>query len=159
MRVLLPLLAVLVSIVPLWAQAQVAAPGLPEADKQAIASYNLNEDVFNRLVAATKEARAQGIKPQQPPANAQVHNLDDLANQAVGSDPRIAPLIKKHGFTPREFLLANIALMNAALVVQSRSQPEMAQYIDQSKVNKANVSFYEAHQSQIAALQSSGGGQ
>lgn len=156
-RALFSLLGMLVLLAPLGAQAQAAAPGLPEADKQAIASYNLNDDVFNRLVAATKDARAQGIKPQQPGNPGQVHNLDDLANQAVGSDPRIAPLIKKHGFTPREFLLANIALMNAALVVQSRSQPEMAQYIDQSKVNKANVSFYEAHQSQIAALQSGGG--
>jgi len=42
--------------------------------------------------------------------------------------------------------------MNAALVVQSKSQPELAKMIDQSKVNGANVTFYEAHRAQIEAL-------
>ncbi|PWK85242.1 hypothetical protein [Fulvimonas soli] len=147
------LLAIAASL-PLGAKAQ-AAPGLPEADKQAIQHYTLNEDVFNRLVATTKEAQAAGIHPQQSGDPSQIHSLDDLANQAVGSDKRIAPLIAKHGFTPREFLLANIALMNAGLVVQSKSQPELAKMIDQSKVNSANVAFYESHRAQIEALMQS----
>lgn len=150
------LLVLLFLLAPGWAHAQ-ATPGLPEADKQAIAQYTLTDDVFNRLIAATKDARAQGIKPQQVGDPAQVHTLDDLVNQAIGGDKRIAPLIRKHGFTPREFLLANIALMNASLVVQSKSQPDLARYIDQSKVNAANVRFFEAHQAQIAALMQSGG--
>ena len=113
--------------------------------------------MFNRLIAATKEARAEGIKPQQQPADpAKVHTLDDLAAQAVSGDPRISPLIKRYGFTPREFLLANIALMNAAMVEQSKAQPELASQIDQTKVNQANVSFIEAHQAQIQALMQGG---
>jgi hypothetical protein len=135
------------------------APDLPEADKQAIRNYNLNDDVFNRLIAATKEARAQNIRPQQAaPDPSKVHSLDDLAGQAVGSDPRIGPLIKKYGFTPREFMLANLALMNAAIASQAKSDPNMASQIDQSKVNQANVAFFEAHQDQIMALSRQGGG-
>ncbi|MDI3261862.1 MAG: hypothetical protein QJR11_03540 [Fulvimonas sp.] len=145
------LLLVALAVSPLSLKAQ-AAPGLPEADKQAIQQYTLTEDVFNRLVAATKEAQAAGIHPQQAGDPSQIHSLDDLARQAMSSDPRIPALIAKHGFTPREFLLANIALMNAGLVVQAKSQPELAKMIDQSKVNAANVAFYEAHQAQIEAL-------
>ena len=64
--------------------------------------------------------------------------------------------MQKHGFTPREFLLANLALMNAALAVQARSDPNLAKTIDQSKVNTANVAFFESHQQQIAAQMSEG---
>jgi hypothetical protein len=149
------LFALVLLMVPLFAQAQTMA-ALPVADQQAIRNYNLNDDVFNRLIAATKEARVEGIKPQEQPADpSKVHTLDDLAAQAVGGDPRITPLIKKYGFTPREFLLANIALMNAAMVEQSKSQPELASQIDQTKVNQANVTFIEAHQAQIQALMQS----
>ena len=141
-------------IVPAWAQAQGnPANGLPEADKQAIQKYSLNEDVFTRMIDVTKEARAAGIKPDQRNTDfSQVHNLDDLAKLVVGADPRIEPLIKKHGFTPRDFLLANMALTNAAMASQAKSNPEMAKYIDQSKINTANVAFFESHQQQITAL-------
>jgi len=150
------LLALVLLLLPLWSQAQGIA-SLPVADQQAIHNYNLNDDVFNRLIAATKEARVEGIKPQEQPADpTKVHTLDDLASQAVSGDPRLAPLIKKFGFTPREFLLANIALMNAAMVEQSKTQPELASQIDQSKVNQANVSFIETHQAQIQALMQGG---
>lgn len=140
------------AMLPHVAMAQAATQGLSDADKQQIKDYNLNEDVFGRLLAATKEARTQGIHSQANPDPSKVHSLDDLAAQALAGDTRIAPLIKKYGFTPREFMLANIALVNAAIVVQGRNDPAMAKSIDQSKVNMANVAFYESHQAQIAAL-------
>lgn len=136
---------------------QASGPELPAADQQAIKDYNLNEDVLGRLLAVTKEARAQNIRPQPAPDPAKVRSLDDLANYAIGGDAKLAPLVKKHGFTPREFLLANLALMNAALAVQSRSDPNLAKTIDQSKVNNANVAFFESHQQQIAAQMSGEG--
>ncbi|TBR38872.1 MULTISPECIES: hypothetical protein [Dyella] len=132
--------------------AQSGQPTLPDSDKQAIKDYNLTEDVLTRLAAATKDARQMGIKPQAAPDPSKVHNLDDLANQAIASDPKIGPLIKKYGFTPRDFMIANIALVNAIIVVQSRSNPDMAKSIDQSKVNMNNVVFIEQHQQQIQAM-------
>ncbi|MFC5740923.1 hypothetical protein [Dyella tabacisoli] len=129
-----------------------SGPGLPDADMQAIKSYNLNDDIFNRLIATTKEARTLGIKPQAGPGPGQVKNLDDLAERAVSGDPRIKPLIKTHGFTPREFMLANLALMNAAIASQAKSDPQAASQLDQSKVNQANVAFFESHQAQLNAL-------
>lgn len=149
---LLALMGAMLLLAPLWAQAQ-QVPVLTTADKQAIAKYTLNEDNFTRLIGASKDAHNAGIKPQQPKDFSNVRNLDDLANLPVAQDKRIAPLLQKYGFTPREFLLANLALMNAGIAVQAKSNPEAAKYMDKSRVNAANVSFYEAHEPQIAALQ------
>lgn len=153
-RISLKLVACVMLLAPMWAQAQ-AAPVVSDADKQAIRSYTLNDDVFNRLVATGKEAKAQKIAATQPDMS-KVHNLDDLAEQTVGANKPLAAVVKKHGFTPREFLLANLAMMNAGMVVAAKSNPEMAKHIDQSKVNSANVSFYESHQAQIQSLMSDG---
>ena len=139
-------------LAPLMVQAQ-DVPVFSAADKQAIAGYNLNEDNFKRLVGATKEAHDLHINPEQPKDFSNVHSLDDLANLPVAQDKRVAPLLQKYGFTPREFLLANFALMNAGMAVQAKSHPEAAQYMDKSRINPANVSFYEAHEAQIGALQ------
>jgi hypothetical protein len=152
LRPLLFCLGATLTMLPLCSQAQ-QVPIFSAADKQAIENYNLNDDNFKRLIGATKEAHDQGINPEQPKDFSNIHSLDDLANLPVSQDKRVAPLLQKYGFTPREFLLANFALMNAGMAVQAKTHPEAAQYMDKSRINPANVSFYEAHEAQIGALQ------
>jgi hypothetical protein len=147
----LGVLTLVLGAVPLT-HAQVAPPGLTQADKEQIKKYTLNDDVFNRLVAATQEARATGIPPQAAPDATKVHSLDDLANQAMASDPRIPVLVKKYGFTPREFMVANIALMNAIMSARARNDPALSNNLNKVWVNPDNIRFVDAHQAQIAAL-------
>ena len=144
----------LLALSPLaMAQEPQQGPELPEADKQAILQYNVTEDSFSRLAATTEEARKSGIKPNESHADfSKVKSLDELADTVVASDPRIKPLITKHGFTPREFLLVNIALSNAAMAIQAQSNPEQAKLVDPTKINTANVAFVNAHRQQISAL-------
>ena len=144
-------LVLVLGAVPL-AHAQTVPPGLPQADKQQIKQYMLNGDVFGRLAAATREARAAGIPPQAAPDATKVHSLDDLANQAMAADPRIPALVKKYGFTPREFMLANIALMNAIMAVQARNDPALSNNLNQTWVNAENIRFVESHQAEVQAL-------
>jgi hypothetical protein len=163
-RIILAALLATAAIAPGAALAQSGAPAagqdapnpaaqIPAADKQAIQSYNLTEDVFDRLVKVSQEAKKVGIRPQDARTDmSKIHSLDDLAAQVTSADSRIEPLIKKYGFTPREFLLANLAVTNAAIASEAKNNPQMAQYVDQSKVNQKNVAFYEAHKAQIAAL-------
>lgn len=132
--------------------AQETLPALPDADKQQIKKYTLSEDAFGRLAAATREARATGIPPQAAPDASKVHSLDDLANQAMAADPRIPALVKKYGFTPREFMLANIALMNAVMAVQARNHPALSGNLNQVWVNADNIRFVESHQADVQAL-------
>jgi hypothetical protein len=147
----LGVLALLLGMVPL-AHAQLAPTGLPDADKQQIKNYTLNDDVFNRLAAATREARASGIQPQAAPDASKVHSLDDLAAQAMASDARIPALVKKYGFTPREFMVANIALMNAVMSVQARDDPALSNNLNKVWVNPDNLRFVDSHRAQVAAL-------
>ena len=156
-RCRLGLLLLMLVAAPL-AHAQLSPAGLPDADKQQIKNYTLNDDVFNRLAAATHEARAAGIPPQAAPDAAKVHSLDDLAAQAMAGDARIPPLVKKYGFTPREFMLANIALMNAVMAVQARNDPALANNLNQVWVNPDNLRFVDAHRDAIAALLQGGQG-
>jgi hypothetical protein len=160
-RYILAALLATASVVPVSTFAQEAAPApaanpasqIPAADKQAIQNYNLNDDVFNRIVKVSQEAKAQGIKPKDAQTDfSKIHSLDDLAAQVTNADPRIAPLIKKYGFTPREFLLANLAVTNAAIASEAKNNPQMAAYVDQKKVNQQNVAFYESHKDKINAL-------
>jgi len=138
------------------AHAQITPSGLPEADKQQIKNYTLNDDVFGRLLAATKEARTQGIPPQAAPDPTKVHSLDDLATQAMAGDQRIPALVKKYGFTPREFILVNIALTNAILAEQASKDPALAGNLNSTWVNEGNIRFLEAHQAQLAELMQGG---
>lgn len=160
-RFVLAALLAAASVAPAAVFAQDAAPppsanpanAIPAADKQAIQNYNLNDDVFNRIVKVSQEAKKEGIKPKDAKTDfSKIHSLDDLAAQVTAADPRIEPLIKKYGFTPREFLLANLAVTNAAIASEAKNNPQMAAYVDQSKVNQQNVTFYEAHKAQINAL-------
>jgi hypothetical protein len=157
------------TVAPVAVQAQAAAPAqqdapnpaaqIPASDKQAIQNYNLNEDVFNRIVKVSQEAKQQGINPRDAKTDfSKVHSLDDLAKTVTESDPRIGPLLQKYNFTPREFLLANLAVTNAAIASEAKNNPQMAQYVDQSKVNQKNVAFYEAHKDRINALMAQGDG-
>ncbi|AIF48577.1 hypothetical protein HY57_15710 [Dyella japonica A8] len=145
------MLALVLGAVPL-VHAQVTPPGLPQADKQQIKQYTLNDDVFGRLAAATREARAAGIPPQAAPDATKVHSLNDLANQAMAADPRIPALVKKYGFTPREFMLANIALMNAIMALQARNDQALSGNLNQTWVNADNIRFVESHQAEVQAL-------
>jgi hypothetical protein len=164
-RYILAALLATAAVAPAAVFAQQAAPAdqsapaanpasqIPAADKQAIQNYNLTDDVFSRIVKVSQEAKKEGIKPKDAKTDfSKIHSLDDLAAQITAADPRIEPLIKKYGFTPREFLLANLAVTNAAIASEAKSNPQMAAYVDQSKVNQKNVAFYEAHKAQINSL-------
>lgn len=146
-------LVLVLGVAPL-AHAQMLPSGLPDADKQQIKQYTLNDDVFGRLAAATREARATGIPPQAAPDPGKVHNLDELAAQAMASDPRIPVLVKKYGFTPREFMLANIALMNAVMAVQARNNAALSSNLNQVWINADNIRYVEGHQSEVQSLMS-----
>jgi len=60
--------------------------------------------------------------------------------------------VKKYGFTPREFMLANIALMNAVMAVQARNDPALSGNLNQVWINADNIRFVESHQSDVQAL-------
>lgn len=138
----------LVLLLPALAMAQ--TQGLSAADRADVQNFTLNQDVLNRLKAVMTEGRAMNIKKSHLDMT-KVHSLDDMADQIVAADPRIKPLLAKHGFTPRQFLVANLALVGTVMTVRyaEKSGHEKAM---ESQLNPANVRFYKAHKTTMDAL-------
>lgn len=136
-------------VLPSMAMAQGQA--LTAADSVEIASFTLTPDVLQRMQAVTTEGKAMKTK-QAALDMSKVHSLDDMAAQMVAVDPRIKPLLAKHGFTPHQFMVANLALINAVMAVNAQNNPQMAGQGDKSTYNAGNVAFYEAHRDAINAM-------
>jgi hypothetical protein len=132
------------------AVAMAQAPGLSAADRADIKNFTLNQDVFNRLKAVMTEGRAMHIKRHQMDMS-KVHSLSDMASQMVQADPRIKPLLAKHGFTPRQFLVANMALVTTVQMVRYGEKTGRAKAME-SQLNPANVRFYQQHKAAIDKL-------
>jgi hypothetical protein len=141
-------------MLPATAMAQ-ARQTMTPADQAEIASFKLDEGVLTRMAALTADGRGMQIKKAQLDM-ARIHSLDDMATQVVAADPRIEPLMRKHGFTPHQFLVANLALVSAAMAATMQADPEMAKHVDASKVNMDNVRFYQAHQAEVDRLMQGG---
>lgn len=144
--------AVCLCILAFWLPglALAQAPGLNAADRADIQAFTINNDVFQRLSTVMTQARALQIK-RSPLDMSKVHSLDDMAKQMVASDPRIKPLLAKYGFTPRQFLVANMAVVGTTMTLERYvGTPQEASV--ESQLNPANVAFYKAHKAAMDAL-------
>ncbi len=123
------------------------APGLSAADRADVQNFNLNDDVFSRLQAVTSEGRAMHINKSHLDMS-KVHSLDDMAKQMVAADPRIKPLLAKHDFTPRQFLVANMALVGTVMAMRYGEKNGKEKAVE-SQLNPNNVSFYKSHKAAV----------
>ncbi|KGI77319.1 hypothetical protein LF63_0110560 [Oleiagrimonas soli] len=149
--------ALLMLLAPALGMAQGVSQRLNAADRAEIANFQLNQDVLARLQAVTADGQSMHIKKSQLDMS-KVHSLDDMADQLVAVDPRIQPMLAKHGFTPHQFVVANLALVGTAMAVQMQRDPKMAQYVESDKLNQHNVDFYKSHESQILRMMQQGEG-
>ncbi len=137
---------------PALAVAQGVAQGLSASDRAEIAAFRLDTDVLARLQAVVAESQQLQLRRGQPDMS-RVHSLDDLAGQLVAIDPRIQPLLARHGFTPHQFVVANLALTTTAMAVSMKRDPRSAADMPPET---ANMQFYESHEAQINRLLMSG---
>ncbi len=141
-------LCALCLLLPAFAMAQ--SPALTAADRADIKAFTITPDVFSRLQAVVAEAQKMHIKRARPDMS-NVHSLDDVAHQLVATDPRIKPLLAKNGFTPRQFLVANLALVSTVVVMEQAAGTPQGKAA-QSQLNPANVRFYKQHKAAMDAL-------
>jgi hypothetical protein len=150
-------LVMLLVLLPALSLAQSAPQQLSAADRAEVGQFQLNQDVLSRLQAVTSEGQSMHIRKSRLDMS-RVHSLDDMADQLTAIDPRIKPLLAKHGFTPHQFVVANMALVGTAMAVRMERDPKMAKYIDTSKLNQHNLAFYKAHEAQILRMMQQGEG-
>ena len=144
---LLRLGVLLLAAVPAVALAQSDMQHLKPADRAEIASFKLDTDVLARLQAVVAESHRMSVR-KAPLDMTRVHSLDDMARQLVAVDPRIQPLLARNGFTPHQFVVANLALVTAAIAVNMKRQGGQAANVPET----ANMRFYERHEAQIGRM-------
>lgn len=147
LRWLLAACCALTLMLPGMATAQAALTAADRADVQA---FTINAEVLSRLKAVVAQARTMHIRRSQPDMS-KVHSLEDMARQLVATDPRIKPLLAKHGFTPRQFLVANLALVSTVLTMEQVAGTPQEKAVE-SHLNAANVRFYKQHKAAMDAL-------
>lgn len=152
-RWLAPCLFLLALLLPTFAVAQ-GIPGLSSADQTDIRNFTLNEDVFNRLQSVVTEGRAMHIKRMNVDMS-KVSSLDEMADQMMAADPRTKALLSKHGFAPRQFLVANLALASTVMTMRYAEQTGQADAMT-GQLNPANVKFYEEHKAAIDKMMTTG---
>lgn len=149
---LMGLAVLLLATVPAAAMAQSAMQRLGPSDQAEISDFRLDTDVLARLQAVVIESQRMQLRKGQLDMT-RVHSLDDMASQLVAVDPRYVPLLARYGFTPRQFVVANLALTTTAIAVSMKRDPGQAQGADET----ANMRFYESHEAQINRLLQSAG--
>jgi hypothetical protein len=134
--------------------AQSATQRLGPDDRAEIAHFRLDTDVLARLQAVVTESQRVHLRRGRLDMS-QVHSLDDMARQLVAVDPRIKQLLARNGFTPHQFVVANLALVSTAMAVSMKRDPHASSV----PPDNANMRFYESHEAQINRLLQSGSAQ
>lgn len=141
-RLLWMLMLLLLSV---GAQAQSPLQHLTAGDRAEIAAYRLDTDVLARLQAVVAESHSLHIRKSSLDMR-RVHSIDDMARQLAAVDPRITPLLARHGFSPHQFVVANLALVATAISVSAKRQAP-GRFAD-----TPNMRFYERHEAQVQRL-------
>lgn len=129
------------------------------ADRLAIENYKLSMAVLNRLAQvqanmyATVRAHPELAKKYAttPDADENAATLDDMA-KTLDRLPAMKAAVIKAGFTPREYMLATMVTIQAAMTALMFDMPGA----DRSKLSanaQANAAFMKSHAAELMRMQ------
>jgi hypothetical protein len=138
----------------------VRVPAVAQADHDMdeIAHYTLTMDKVTRLGQAFADL---GAYAKQHPESQHVletdtekqENLDNIARR-ISSLPPVVTILSKNGFSPREFIVAEMTLMQIAMAVAMKPADEPdAKYAAEIHANPANLAFAREHKAELEAMQ------
>lgn len=122
----------------------ISSHALTLADKTAVRQYVITEPVFNKVRAASKDAQAKGVA--LPPFKPGAHSLDESA-AALDAQPAARDILKSHGLTSHEYVLASAATLGAVMTVKY-GNAKSKQGGDEL-VNPANIAFVQKHMDEL----------
>lgn len=119
---------------------------LTPADKVAVRQYVITEAVFAKMRAVSKDADAKGVEitPFKPGA----HSLDESAG-ALDAQPAAQAILRAHGISSHDYVLASAATLGAIMTVKYGSDKSKAN--GDVLVNPANIAFVQKHMAELGA--------
>ena len=155
LRLSVALLAVAVATAPL------AAQGAPDADVKAVENFQLTTVVLNRMAQvqenmyATVKAHPDLMKKyadtRDDSDDEDAKSIDDMAKR-LDKVPELKAAIIKAGFTPRSYMIATMAMFQAAMASAVLDMPGA----DKNKLPanaRANAAFLKAHAAEFQKMQ------
>ena len=129
-------------------------PPIPAADHAAIRNYPLTEDVIQRLLAVSADAKKAHIGKPWVFEQIYASSLDDVTDRVLTTEPRLARIVEKHGFSRREYMTAVFAAASARYV--SVYGPDKVavhdQFVASDNASEANIAFYRSHKAMLDPL-------
>jgi hypothetical protein len=114
---------------------QSAKHGPDSPDQKELLAYNLSMEKIQRLADTYNDMQAYQQKHPETAKDDQAGGKDisDQVAKLETKDPEAVAIIKKHGFTTREFIVAMFTLIQATMIVGSKRDGHP---IDSAKANE-----------------------
>jgi hypothetical protein len=109
--------------------------GPDSPDQKELLAYNLSMDKIQRLADTYKEMQAYQQKHPETAKDdsGSGKDINDQVAKLEAKDPEAVAIMKKHGFTTREFVVAMFTLIQATMIVGSKKDGHP---IDPAKANE-----------------------
>ncbi len=114
-------------------------------DVQTAAAWRLPPDFIPRMTSTLQALRSSGLQPPPPAGQLSL----DATIQRVNGVPGLAPLLKAHGFTARDFV---IGLTCFGMTVALTHNPQAQNSPQAPKLNPANVALINSSPEGVQAL-------
>ncbi|WP_413626135.1 hypothetical protein [Luteibacter sp. Lutesp34] len=154
-------LSISVSLSALHAEGRAKAPPIPDADHAAMQNYRITDDVAQRLLAVSADARKARLDKAWMFAQLYSSSLDDITDRVLTTQPRLARIVESHGFGRREYMTAIYALASARQATlygpdEASGAVVHDQFVSSKNASEANIAYYKAHAAMVDPLMEGG---
>ena len=150
------LLLLALAVPPVVAQAHA---GAKDPDLVEIQHYTLTMDKVNRFYDSMKDlSELSKTHPElkgKLETDSDSHESLSAVERRISSQPVIVSTLAKHGYSPREFVVFELAYFQAAFAEAMMKQPgaDRAKIMADGGINPANIAFVEQHEAELTSLQ------
>jgi hypothetical protein len=132
----------------------------PDADMVEMQHYLLTVDKVQRVGEVFQDLGQLAQKNPQLASTMESEsdkdNSDDDLNameRRFSGHPEVVNVLKSHGFTPHEFVLFQMVLLQAGFAEAAKQAgADPAKLVSDGHVNPANLTFVEQHKAELEAL-------
>jgi len=155
------LLSASTALLTVHANGRGTTPPIPAADHAAMRDYPITDDVAQRLLAVSADARKARLDKTWFFAQLYSSSLDDITDRVLSTQPRLARIVEGHGFGRREYMTAIYALASARQVTlygpdEASGAKVHDQFVSSKNASEANIAFYKAHRTELEPLMQGG---
>ena len=124
-----------------------------DADQKELYNYVLSMDKIERMAGATKDLEALAKQHPELKDSGSANTLAETVAK-IQKYPDAVSVIRKNGFTPREYIAGFMTLMQASMAVGFKKSGTYKDYPPRmlQLVSKPNLDFVEQHWDEIQKL-------